>query len=148
MAKRKGKTSKKPKRARANGAAEAASENGEGMPVGGNFKRAVKEYVGRIINLHGDLDSERSTYMNACKPIHSDIKELYGEAKGEGIPTRELKAAVKMRLLDLRKERVRDALDENQQSNLDNIRMALGDLETTPLGQAAVAREEAGAEAH
>lgn len=135
MARKKGKAKSAKKAKRANGSHEVVA-------VGANYKRTVKEFVGRVENLLDDLASERGKYMNACKPIHEDIKEVYVEAKEAGIPTKALKAAVKMREYERKKDAEREKLDSPDQDELDRIRMALGDLEGTPLGDAAVAHAQ------
>lgn len=98
----------------------------------------TQSYVSRIENLHADLDSERGKYMAACRPVHDDIKEVYAEAKEEGFSARALKAVVKSRLLEKKAAAQRDDLDGEEVDNFDNIRLALGDLDGTPLGNAAL----------
>lgn len=133
---RKSKSNGKPRKKRSNGTSR------EVVAVGGNYRKAVKDFVGRIENLKADLESERGKYMNACRPIHEDIAEIYSEAKGEGIATKALKAAVKIRDLEKKKDAEREKLDSPDQDELDRIRLALGELATTELGRAAIRAAE------
>jgi len=131
------------KRKKQSGNTEEADDSGSAHRPGNGFKpKVVKSFVSRIEALFDDIESERSTFMSKCKDIRGDIKEVYAEAKAEGVPTSELKAAVKMRELARKQDDIRDALDTEQQDTLDQIRLALGDLEGTPLGDAAVTHAE------
>lgn len=143
MAKRNGKAKSKGKPAKK--ASKKASN--EVVAVGGNYKRAVKDFVGRIENLHKDLESERAKYMRSCQPIQDDIAEIYSEAKGEGIKTKALKAAVKIRDLERKKDKEREKLDGDDQDELDRIRLALGELSDLPLGQHAMQSAEQASQA-
>lgn len=98
----------------------------------------VKEYVARIERLHGDLRSQQGEYMRECRTIRADMKTIYDEAKAAGIPKKELKAVVKARDLERRAAGIREDLEGDEQDTFDRIRLALGDLADTPLGQAAL----------
>ena len=65
--------------------------------------------------------------------IAADIKDIYTEAKSAGFDPKVLRALIA--------ERRKDAVEvEEHQSLLDLYRDALGQLATTPLGQAAMER--------
>lgn len=108
--------------------------------AGGNssFKPdQVKSYVARIENLHADISKIMMGALSECKAVHGDIKEVYQEAKDEvGLPKKELKRVVKARALERKAAEVREGLEAEEQDNFDRIRLALGDLADTPLGQA------------
>lgn len=104
---------------------------------------AVKAFVSRVENLNGDLATEKSEFMTRCKVIHGDVSLVYDEAKGAGIPKKELKKAIKRRALLASVERIREELEGDQQDNYDKILLALGDL--GPLGHAAAQTMQAGA---
>lgn len=99
----------------------------------------VKGFVARIERLHKDIASEKGSYAQAIGVIRGDIKEIFDEAKDAGIPKKELKAVIKTRALEARVAAARDDLEAEQQDTYDNIRLALGDLADTPLGEAATA---------
>lgn len=101
----------------------------------------VKSYVGRIENIHDELEKERGTYMAACKALREDIKDIFDEAKDAGIPRRALKSVIKVRALEYKAEKARDDLEQDDQQAHDRIRLALGDLADLPLGQAALGQQ-------
>lgn len=103
-------------------------------------RKMVKGYVDRLENLHGDIRKIMMDALSECKAVHADIKEVLQEAKDEaGIPKKELKRVIKARALERKAAAVREELESEEQDNYDMIRMALGDLADTPLGQAATA---------
>lgn len=104
-------------------------------------RKAVSGYVDRINNLMSDMESERGTFMAKCKSIRQDIAHVIAEAKDQhGIPKKEFKAVIRTRELEDKAARVRDELEAESQETFDQIRIALGDLEDLPLGQAALER--------
>lgn len=97
----------------------------------------VKSFVGRIENLNKDIETQKAEHMSKCKGIREDIKSVIAEAKDEGIPASAIKAVIKVRALEKKAAKARDDLDNEVQGDFDNIRLALGDLAETPLGEAA-----------
>src|SRR5215203_4491079 len=58
----------------------------------------VQHLVGRIDSLHDELATERGEYMQRCRQIRDQIKDVLQAAKDEdGIPKRAIKALVKKR---------------------------------------------------
>jgi uncharacterized protein (UPF0335 family) len=114
----KGKPSAAPKRAR----------------VGDNtLEGRALPYVKRIERLLDDLDSERGRYMANCRPIHEDVREVYGEAKEHGIPVKALKGLIKWRELEKKQAGIgADFADLDEKASYDQLVEALG-----PLGFAA-----------
>jgi uncharacterized protein (UPF0335 family) len=100
----------------------------------------AKSYVGRIERLLGDLEVEKETYRDIANGIRDDIKLVYAEAQGDGVPVRELKAVIKARRLERKADACRDGLGTSERETFDQIRAALGDYSDTPLGQAALER--------
>jgi uncharacterized protein (UPF0335 family) len=98
----------------------------------------VQEFVGRIENLHNDIASEKGSFMQICKDIHSDINLVFDEAKEAGIPKKALKKVITARALEAKAAAVREALEGEDQDSFDLLRHALGDLADTPLGAAAL----------
>ena len=106
---------------------------------GADNPNLVIEFVGRIENLHADLEKEKSAYMLACKALREDIKEVLDEAQQKGLPKRPLRAIVKQRALEKKVAACRDDLeDDDHVSAFDVMKAALGDLADLPLGQAAM----------
>lgn len=101
--------------------------------------KVANRYVKKIERLKEDLASERGTYMAACKTIRASINNVLEEADANGLPRRELKAAIKARELEARADAIRSDLEEQDSIDLyDQIRTALGDYADTPLGAAAL----------
>ncbi|MDQ0510929.1 hypothetical protein [Ancylobacter amanitiformis] len=69
------------------------------------------EFERRYASYQGDLDSLRSDYMNACKDVRGDMKDLFEEAKERGIVLKPFKARLKVLNLRKRIEKVRDELE-------------------------------------
>ena len=98
----------------------------------------AKSFVSRIENLNDDMETLKAEHMSKCKAVREDIKDVIAEAKNEGIPASALKAVVKVRALERKAAAERDNLDNEIQGDFDNLRLALGDLAETELGQAAL----------
>jgi hypothetical protein len=112
------------------------ADNRQALPGHNGFSpETVNSFVARIENRHEELLKERSTYMLACKAIRGEITEILDEAKDKGIPKRALKSVIKVRDLEAKAEKVRAELEAEDQESHDQIRLALGDLSGTPLGE-------------
>jgi len=90
------------------------------LGVAGDRLRSLVERIER-------LEEEKRT-------LAADIKEVYAEAKGTGFDTKIMRQLIKLRRMD------KDDLDEAE-TLLAIYKRALGMLATTPLGEAALARE-------
>jgi uncharacterized protein (UPF0335 family) len=117
---------------------KAAEGNGGAVRANGLDSDLTKSFLDRVLNLYGDLNTERGTYMRQCKDIREDMAAIFDEAKDKGIPMRALKGAVKKRLLEMKIEKIRDDLDGEELDNYDMVLQALGDYGDTPLGRAAL----------
>ena len=107
----------------------------------------VAAFYERIENLYSDLATERGEYMAKCKAIREDITDVIDEAKDvAGIPKKVMKAVIKQQQLLEKAEGVRTNL-EDLADEFDQLKHALGLLEDTPLGQAALASVGNGADA-
>lgn len=100
------------------------------------------EFIERIQNLHDDLESERGSYMAACKKIREDIKEVLAEAESEGFDKKVIKAIVKEIELFEKIKRLPDGFDIDTQSQYEALSSALGAFADTALGQAALDRSK------
>lgn len=116
-------------------------EGGNGVAAfrGNGFDPAIaKGFVDRIENLHSDLAAEKGEFMQKCKVIHADIKEVLTEAKNAGIPKKPLKSLVKQRKLERDIEDIRTDLEGDDQDSFDQLCLALGKFAETGLGAAAL----------
>jgi len=100
-------------------------------------------FVERIERCKGELATLRGKYMVACKGVREDINGILVEAEDEGLSRKALKSVLKARDLEAKADAVREALEDEDQTAYDNIRVALGDFADTPLGQAAIAQSAA-----
>lgn len=109
--------------------------------VGNGFDpEVVGNAVKRVESLEADILAARMKYMSEARAIKGDINIVMGEAKDAGIPKKELKAVLRSRALERRAAAARDDLEDSDSiDTYDQIRLALGDLDDTPLGQAALA---------
>lgn len=89
---------------------------------GHNTEGQLRSLVERIENLEESI-----------KELQSDKSDIYAEAKGAGFDVKALKAIIKERKQDRDKAAELEAI-------LDTYRHALGMLDGTPLGQAAIER--------
>jgi hypothetical protein len=97
----------------------------------------VIEVVEAIEEIQDDIASIKAVNAAKCKSRKNDINDHMDTAKEKGIPKTELKAVLKVRDLERKAEAARNDLEGDSQDLFDNLRLALGDLEDTPLGQAA-----------
>lgn len=99
-------------------------------------------YVTRMENLEAEGRREQATYMERMRRIREDQKSVLDEAKENGIPKKSLKAVVKVRDLERKMTAAREDLEDDDAATFDDIRKALGDFADSPLGSAAVKRED------
>lgn len=63
--------------------------------------KKVLEFVERVENLQGALATEKSESMIRCKAIHTDIKQVFKDAKKEaGLDKKALKLVLEKRSLE------------------------------------------------
>ena len=109
--------------------------------------KKLEGYYGEINRVYNELESEKGSYMARCKALRDEIKDILETAKqADGIPKKVMKGIVKEQGLLRKAEAIRDDMDDLQ-DDFDTIKHALGLLEDTPLGQAALAKAGNGAEA-
>lgn len=99
---------------------------------------AAAGIIKSIEGCEAEILSERGTYMARAKAIRGDIKEIYQDARDNGIPTKALKAIVKARVFERKRKALADGLDENEATAFEQLEEALGGLVELPLGQAAM----------
>ncbi|MCF1502173.1 hypothetical protein L0F51_00130 [Afifella sp. H1R] len=101
-------------------------------------------FVSQIERIFAEMETKKGEYMAWCQGRRELISGVYDNAKDAGIPKKELKANVKRRQLEAQIDALREDMEPDQQDTYDNIRLALGDLADTPLGDAALAKSSAG----
>lgn len=115
---------------------EGGPGHGSNVPDG----KVVLEFVDRIENLHGDLGKEKSESMTRCKVIHTDIKEVYKDAKKLGLRKKALKAIIDERSLKAKLDAIPGSLEGDDDTNYAAIKLGLeklGDLGAAALKAAA-----------
>lgn len=107
----------------------------------------VQELLGKIDGYHADLASERGTFMKTCRSIRESISNIYTEAKARGIPEKELRSLVKIRLNEAKNRKIYEELEADQQLTLSMLATAEG-VKDLPLWRAAAMMGDASATAH
>jgi uncharacterized protein (UPF0335 family) len=92
------------------------------------MKNDTVSFVSRIENLQDEI---RKITINDIKPIRRDISFIYNEAEEQGIDIKSIKAAIKVRAIERK-------LSGETRNNYEDVRLALGDLAGTPLGDHAM----------
>lgn len=100
----------------------------------------VEEQEQKIASIMGEAMAQAKAHRGHISDALKDAK------KAHGVPVGELRAVIKVRSLERKAKAARDDLDLAERETFDQIRHAIGDLEGTPLGDAAVAKAEAPAE--
>jgi hypothetical protein len=125
--------------------AKETETDGHGVSAlrGNGFDKAmVQDFVKRIDAVQADIDETMHAAKEECAPLYEDIASIKREAHDAGIPRRELNAVISERKALARVDAIRGRMTEEQQSNFDALKLALGELEDTPLGRAAISRDE------
>ncbi|MGY8665703.1 GapR family DNA-binding domain-containing protein [Bradyrhizobium sp. UFLA05-109] len=107
----------------------------------------VQELLGKIDGYHADLASERGTFMKTCRSIRESISNVYTEAKARGIPEKELRSLVRIRLNEQKNRKIYEELEADQQLTLSMLATAEG-VKDLPLWRAAAMMGDASATAH
>lgn len=102
----------------------------------------MASFVDKYEELEREKLREKMTYMERCRRISEQQKELLDDAKSQGLPKNVMKGIVKLRDLQNKIEAIADNFEDDQLQVFKDIREALGDFANLPLGAAAVEREE------
>jgi hypothetical protein len=109
----------------------------------------VIEAVEAIERLHGDLLTEKMTYMKKCKDIRKIVADEYETASNRGISKKLLKTKVKERDLERKIDDLTADLEDDERSEYQMLSEKLGEFGDTPLGAAALrAADGKGTQAH
>lgn len=96
----------------------------------------VQSILAKIDRFEADLLSERGSSMAACRNIRESIRGVYEEAKAQGIPSKELRALVKIRKNEAKNKQIYADLERDQQEVLSMLATAEG-VKDLPLWRAA-----------
>lgn len=122
--------------------------SGSAVRSNGYDPEQVKSFVSRVENLEQEVELLKVDFKEkTIGPLKEDIKQVVEEAEQAGIPKKELKAVLKRRAAHRKAEAIREKLKSYEQTNFDNLRLALGDLSELPLGAAALSKAGNGADA-
>lgn len=102
----------------------------------------MASYINRLEELDDELMREKMAYMERARRIQENKKQVLDEAKDAGLSKKAVKAVVKVRDLERKAEAAREDLEDDDAAVFDDIREALGDFADSPLGAAAVKRED------
>lgn len=109
-------------------------------PTNGFDQDKLKGYIDRVENIKSEIASETGAFMKGIRELKDDIKDILTEAKDQGVPMKALKAELKLRDLDREKDKVVAGLEDDDAESLEQIREALGEFASLPLGRAALER--------
>ena len=109
-------------------------------PGNGYPATVVKGFVKELETLEEERLQAHSLYMKKCAKLKEQAGDIYDAAKEKGIPRKALRTVIKVRQAENKAERLREELEQDEQDSFDLLRLALGDLEDTDLGKAAMAR--------
>mgnify|MGYP001616753209 CR=1 len=103
-------------------------------------KTILNSLLGKIDGFHADLASERGSYMSRCRNIRESIQGVLDEAKAQGIPQKELRTWIKIRLNEAKTSKLYHELEPDQQQNLQLIAEATEKVRDLPLWSHAAER--------
>lgn len=78
----------------------------------------VSALLAKIDGYHADLASERGASMSRCRNIRESLNNVFKEAKAQGIPSKELRILVKIRINEARNMDLYEELEQDQQQTL------------------------------
>jgi uncharacterized protein (UPF0335 family) len=102
----------------------------------------MASFVDKYEELENEKLREKMSYMERCRRISEQQKDLLDDAKTQGLPKNVVKAVVKARDLEKKVEALMEELEDDAAQIFKDIREALGDYGDLPLGKAAISREE------
>jgi uncharacterized protein (UPF0335 family) len=98
-------------------------------------------FIRRIESYLRDLESERGAYMNRCRGIKDEMKTVYEDASGAGVPRASLKAAIDTAQLQRKINKVAAQLEADAHKAFEDLMRVVEGLDDLPLGQAAIERD-------
>ena len=107
----------------------------------------VTQVVTAIEQEHKKLDAEKMEHARRCKPIHAEIKDIIDDAASSmGFNKPALRKKITQRMHLARARKVEDGIDDAAEARaFEYLGESLGELQGTPLGDAAMAGFKKGA---
>lgn len=119
--------------------AHGADDANVGARSNGIDKDVMDSIVGEVKAQWEKLEELRAQYMNKCKGPRAEIAEIIAAAKEQhGVGTKALKAYLRDEadlLKIVKREKARRAKGGGIEDEVDQIRLAAGQLAETPFGQ-------------
>lgn len=123
--------------AKTNGSAKPEKEHNQLPDVS-----AAIEAVKKCEQIDADLETLKAEYMNECKALREDKKDILEIANQAGADKTAIKAVLKTRKLQKKIHDVEDGLQLDGGQLYESYMEAVGDWGSTPLGQASEPAEE------
>ena len=115
------------------------------MDDGGAYQPTViTACIKRVEELHGELETERGKFMLKCRRIRERMDTAYEEADTKGVPKREMRAAVRIRMKRKTAETELDKLEPDVREGVQKILREFGDAADLPLFQSVATRASRG----
>lgn len=125
--------------------AKKKAKGADGKAVGAERHidmQLAPEFFERIDNLQGEIDEINRQAKEDCQPHRKDMTAVKKEAHdATGIPMEVINSKIAERRARQKADSIRSNLKGDFQDIFDQLSLKLGDLEGTPLGDAAVTRE-------
>jgi uncharacterized protein (UPF0335 family) len=112
-------------------------------PTNGFDGAVLKDFIARVETIEDEIASDMGAALSAAKVKRSEISDVIVEARESGIPSKALKLELALRKKDREKARLSVHADEATRETHEEMRAALGDLASLPLGVAAVRQAKA-----
>lgn len=111
-----------------------------GSDTGSNIlpdRTALKKCITQVENCLDRMASLKADYMNECKEIREEIKEIYADAKDKGVVTRAVKQLILTRIMQARIAEGIEKLDVDDVDMYWAYADAVLSWDDTPLARAA-----------
>ncbi len=108
-------------------------------PKRNDLAAKAEPFLKRVEAIEAEKESEKGTYMERCKALNEDRKEVYVEAKDVGVNVKALKALVHQRKLEAKIKTLDADFDIDEQAQFAALALAFAG---TPFGEHARARAE------
>ena len=99
-------------------------------------------FVERFEELEANVLKRRMSFLEDCRKIRHEQKELLDDAKSQGVAKQVVRSVVRARALQTNITALEENLEDDDRQLFKGIRDVLGDYGDTPLGQAAIDSEE------
>lgn len=98
----------------------------------------MTSFVDKYEQLENEVLREKMSYMERCRRIRTQQKDLLDDAKSQGWEKKSVKDAVKYRDLGRKQKALLDDQEDDRKKDLVDLLTAFGDFADMPLAQAAI----------